>query len=975
MTSLLPAILLGASLAVPAPELLRSLGPSLVKLESPRGGSLFPHDLSIAVREERGRLVAVLQGSFERVPDEVVEELRRETLLGALSALNAETGVDWRVRGPDGRERPLGVDVPELPVSLRRVPGAAQKLRRIAGTGALAGKRIAISAGHGWLGATGGGWRTQRARWDFDGCGNCRGIVEDFYSAEIVTNVLVPLLQGMGAEVVLVREPDAALETTIVDDGEQGYTDTGFAVGDSGGGWNGDYRASEAGDATATFFPAFANPGPRRVGLRWREGTNRTDAVVEVRHAGGSTFFDLDQRGMGTLFLDLGAFWFGSSGASVVLANGGTGFLVADALKFGGGTHTSGKPWWQMGAESYVPWSGAPASVTQYGDVSIRPAFAEYAQADAYVSLHGNASGTAGGSTATGTSVYRYSCQQYGDHTRSDLATGCDDPPGSRALEDAIHGAVLARIRGEWDVNWKDRGRLVANFGELRTLDTTPGVLIEAAFFDNIANPAGTPPPKYADNRSMHDPRWRESLAYGIAEGLAKYFNANAGAPPQRPDGLVARNTAEGALELTWTPVAGATSYRVFVAENPVAGRNRAWNAGVVVNEPRLVLADFAPRTFVALRVVAVNAQGEGLPSQAVVARVRGARNVPGRRTQVLHVMAYDRRDAWVQDVDNDLSHAIEHGQAFAGIVPNDLYFDGTLDEAVEQDRVALSDYALVDVQAGKDSSEHASLSRPLQERLRAFVAAGGAAIVSGEEIGYHLASRSTDAADRAFFGEVLGADYVADDAETYDLAGASGSAFEGLSLRLDDGTAGVYAVVYPDVIAAKTGASLALTYPNGTGAAVLQGRVLYVAAPIEAIVPASSRAAFMGRALSVLLPDLGSGDLDGDGASDECEIGEGLDWRDGADGVLDTDDDGVSNADECRAGTDPTGDPIIPDAGPRPDAGGVVRDAGHVVATPDAGVTAEPQLLVARAGCGCSGTPVEAWWLLVGLVAIRRRR
>src|SRR5690606_34282017 len=128
------------------------------------------------------------------------------------------------------------------------------------------------------------------------------------------------------------------------------------------------------------------------------------------------------------------------------------------------------------------PWAGAPAALDELGDVTIRPAYIESIGADAYLSFHANASGVGGGSSANGISTYRYSCSTYNDHTSSAGATACDDPPGSRALLDEVHSGALARIRSDFDPAFSDRGKLVANFGELRVLDDTPGALIETGF-------------------------------------------------------------------------------------------------------------------------------------------------------------------------------------------------------------------------------------------------------------------------------------------------------------------------------------------------------------------------------------------------------------------------------------------------------------------------------------------------------------
>ncbi|MGI5862299.1 MAG: N-acetylmuramoyl-L-alanine amidase [Myxococcales bacterium] len=948
------------------------------ELRGPNGQPLFPPDLTIdrVVRESEA-LHLFLGGDWGDEPAfakdpalaEVLEELRLESLLGTMSALEIEGGAFIHVRAPDGSYRRLGGTYVHRPPerrasNARPSPKPAPQLPR---GGALLGKRIAISAGHGWLANSSGGWYTQRSRWDFTGCGSCRGIIEDFFNAEMVTDHIIPLLEGMGAEVVLVREPDHSIKDPItVDDGEGGYSESGTWIdGSNPGGHGGDYRANAAG-GEARFVASFTSPGPRRVSLRYVPGGNRTTgALVEVRHGGGSTLFDLNQQRNGLFWLDLGAFWFPTGTGEVVLTNPGSGYLIADAVKFGGGIWaTSGKPWWQMGAVSYVPWAGS--TLTSTSDVSIRPLYAEEIGADLYLAIHGNAAGTSP-STATGTSSYRYSCQSYSDHSSSDNAVNCDDPPGSRRALDRIHNAILRRVRADWDPNWRDRGRLVANFGELRNLDDTPGILVETAFFDNQANPAGNPPPKYADNRSMHDPRWRDAVAYGIAEGVAQFFDQSKGPPPGRPDGLRAINNADGSLTVAWNAVADATAYRVFVLENPSPGRERAFDAGQIVSGTEVTVTHLTPRQVYAVRVAGVNANGEGLPSQAVVARFRGATNLPRQAAEALFVGAYDRRDAWVQVIDNDLGYAVEHAQGLAGT--RDLFFDGALDEVVEDGTVDLANYQLVDFQAGKDSVEHESISTAMQQLLAAFLAGGGKLLISGEEIGYDLGERgSTD--DLAFLRDSLQVTYVADDANTFTINGVQGGPFAGLSgIAFDDGTKGVYEVRYPDVLDATSGSSKVMAYPDGRGAAIASANVIFFGMPLETIVPASARVEVFNRAIAHLQPSLAEGDLDMDGASDECETQYGFDPRDHADGAEDADGDGASNAAECQAGTNPRDGEPPPDAGANPDAGAQPQDAAVV---PPAAAEAKAD------GCGCAAGGAEpslAALALLALGLVRRNR
>lgn len=978
-----------------------------------RGG--YPADLHVvhAERSDKGWRVEV-GGRFDRDP--VQAELRMETLGGALLGAGFEQGIE--LLGIEGISAERQAE-PTPPKPVRREAIRPSPLRPRA-DGALRGRRIALVAGHGWL-ADGAGWRTQRSEYKFTGCGACRGITEDFFTAELVSQHIAPLLQNMGAEVLLVRDADLGHERQIVNDGGPGYSEEGpWAAGASAGGWAGDYRAlAPDQNGLARFTAAFEEIGPRRVSVRWREGGNRTSAaLVEIEHMGGTALIEIDQRRGGQIWLDLGTYVFGPGGQTVILRNvAGDGHLIADAVKFGGGVFdASQKPWWQMAAKSYIAEAGASAHVLGSGDVTIRPRYIEsIGGADLYLSIHGNASGRPE-SGANGLSTYRYSCRQYPDYSRSEAAVGCDEPAGSRGLAEAVNAGMAARLHADWDPNYRDLGVLVANFGELRELSTTPGALIETGFFDNLENPRGDPAPRYADNRSMHDPRWRDALAYGIADGVAGWLVPGSAAPPPRPDGLFAQNRADGTLTVSWRAAAGATGYRVYTARE-----GRAWDDGVAVVGTSAQIEDLEPGAVYAFRVAGRSANGEGFASQAVAARFRGAVLVGSRPAEALIVSAYDRRDAWVQVQDNDLQYAVEHGHGLAAATSRDLYFDGALDEVVEADTVSLEDYALVDLAVGKDSTADLAVSLPMQGHLRRFVAAGGKVLLSGEEIGWQLVAQADGPGGATFLREIFGAAFVADDAEAFELRPSAAGPLAGLAaFQLDGGDDGVYAVRYPDVLAAAGEGRVALSWPDGTAGALYTPQTLLVGAPVEAIVPAASRARFFDAAVRHLLGDGVHGDRDLDGASDACEEAAGLAPLDARDGVLDLDGDGISNAEECQRGTDPNeataeadadlagdaGDEL--DAGLEVDAELVEVDAAEVdaaepeQAAPDAEREGRADARAARRGggdarlpprtavtgggagggnAGCSAalstpadSPVLLWLLTLLPIALRRR-
>ncbi len=909
---------------------------------------LFPKDIKLVEAEptSNGTWRIVLSGSFKLLSQEAQEdaEERLTQFMGALNAFQLNTPVEVWLEGGEAedfaemihqinakspfkshdnkRVRLRGVTIedvaPDAPLLQKNgVPPIKSEDQaklsppnRARTNGALSGKRIAVSPGHGWVNRN--GWRTQRSAYTFSS--NARGITEDFFNAEVMNNQIIPLLQGAGADVIATREPDmnTKVPQQVLDDSSNSSVaiEGEWNRGTSGGGYSGSYLSSNSSEASVTFTPNFTAPTTQRLSIRWREGSNRsTDTRVEVHHAGGTSNFFVNQQKSGQVWLDLGQFVFDQN-SEVIVHGSDNGYAIADAVKFGSGIYTNGStqyPWWQMSGGRYVPTSADPASrfatcpsvgdntSTSYCyDVYIRANFANDLNADAYFSFHGNAAGTAN-STAHGLQTYRYSCGTYSDYSSSDAARNCDDPVGSKAYADAIHNSIVEIVHRDYDPNFKNNGRFVADLGEVRVPDNMPAALVEAGFFDNLTAASGQ---TRSDNEMMQDPRWREAVAMGIVTGMARYFNGSSTPPmPVRPEGLSVRNLPEGGITLSWTPVSGATYYRVYRAT-----QGRAFDDGTRSTGNSITLNNLEPRQTYVFRVAAVNSTGEGFASQAVTVRYRGAKL--DKPSQALYIGAYDRRDAFVQDIDNDLSYAVEHGHALASV--EDLFFDGALDELVESGQIDLNNYQLVDLAVGKDSTEHDAISTKMQTVLANYIANGGKVIVSGEEIGWDLGNRG-NAADANFLANSLGAIYAADDGGSKQLSASANGPFAGISnILLDDGTNDVYEVKYPDAFSATTGGTVVLNYANGSGAAIATDHSILIGAGIEAIVPDAKRAQVMAAAVKYLIGDQATGDLDGDGMPDSWEIQYGLNIYDSSDANDDPDNDGATNLEEYLAGTDP---------------------------------------------------------------------
>ncbi|MGE3175748.1 MAG: GerMN domain-containing protein, partial [Planctomycetota bacterium] len=239
-------------------------------------------------------LLAAALGRIETA----IEQLTKTAFATANQRGIEVRAVHLRIR-KDGVERDLSERLARGPAptpATTTTPTSAggTALRQVSGTGALSGMRIAISPGHGYYWRTTLGWTTQRGVID--------GTVEDIHTAEICNDFVIPMLENMGAEIVLCRD-HGEIGVEVIADNDQGaptYTETGAWSTSTSQGYNGGgYRfASIAPTATATATWSIPVPqdGIYPVYVQFRAGANRSSvARFTVHHTGGSTLYQIDQ--------------------------------------------------------------------------------------------------------------------------------------------------------------------------------------------------------------------------------------------------------------------------------------------------------------------------------------------------------------------------------------------------------------------------------------------------------------------------------------------------------------------------------------------------------------------------------------------------------------------------------------------------------------------------------------------------------
>lgn len=743
--------------------------------------------------------------------------------------------------------------------------------------GALSGKTVYVSAGHGWQwNDYVNDWRTQRP--PYPNPPYVGPIIEDHNNAEAVNQYLLHYLWNAGAQVWPVRERDMSGAEVVVDNDDPGpgagYTESGLwtTAAVTGTGYAGtDYRfattVTGTPTAAAVWTATLPTDGRYAVYVWYRPGYGRApDARYTIHHAGGETVVSVNQQHHGLTWHYVGSYGFrGGRVACVTLTNQSavTGaVVVADAVRFGGGTfndlehiqtdatYPPDKPWWEIAAFYYTQRMGMGKPP---GDVTARPLYARWEHAgtgdDAvYVSWHTN-----------GVSGY----QTHTHGTVSIIHNGEGNPitPGSELLRDTIHEELVHDVRVGWDANWPGYKRSM-NLGELRELwddypaYSLPGTLIEVAYHDHPA-----------DTDALKEPLFNMLAARAFYQGIVKYFEQRDGVDltllPEPPTHLAVRNVSGGQVRVSWRPsptdtigLVGdpATGYRVYTSTDGLG-----WSDGVPVKgSPVYTITALAPGQLLFVHVTATNDGGESFPTETQA--VRGGNG----EAEILLVSGFDRlnRTLAVPDYDpvegynvrlflermNRYDYTVQHGE----VIP--YPFDGASNEAVRDGLVNLADYALVDWTLGEESAPDETLDATERALLETFLSAGGALFISGTEIGWHLDGLGTAP---NFYNGVLRATYAGDDAETYQVAPAPGSIFEGLDpFRFD--APGTYDADYPDLVLPIGGSTAALDYVGGvTGTAAVQyadgcERLVYFGFPFETIWP-NDRPRVMERVLDFL--------------------------------------------------------------------------------------------------------------------------
>ncbi len=649
-------------------------------------------------------------------------------------------------------------------------PGQPQSI------GGLSGKTVFVSAGHGWYwNSTLGQFRTQRPHYPTSPYPAGEGTIEDFNNAELVNQYLLQYLWNAGADAWTVRERDVVTSMIVVDNASPRFSLEGSWSEGASGGYNTTYYSNTTvtsgatATATWTFMPTV--DAEYAVYAWFPNVSNRTPAArYTVDHAGGTTALTITQQRDGINWRYIGTYPFrvGSLGR-VRLSNQSTvagKTVLADAIRIGGGMASvtlpgapgpSGKPRWEEQARQYAMWVGLP-DASAHNDVIVRPIYSEWeyesGEDAVYISWHTN--GFNGyNTTARGTETYIHSFEP---------------TPLSDRLQFWVHRELLDDIHAGWEATWPNRGQKAADLGELRLLDTMPGVLIENGYHDSPT-----------DTDAIKDPRFNLLSARAVYQGIVRYWNEqDPNVPlvflPEPPTHLRVRNSGPNQVTLAWRPGTtdtigllggAATSYRVYTSTDGIG-----WGNAISTTDTTLTLTGLTFGQLIYVRVTGVNAGGESFPTPVLAARVTSNGVAP-----VLIVYGFDRIDRLGLIKQNDPPEGdsrrmfLDRINRYDSIVQHAMgtthAFDSAVHAAVTDGDVGLGNYAVVDWIAGEEQSPDTVLNATDQSLLQSFLVTGSgrALLISGGEIGFDLVSNGIGP---SFYSDTLRASFVVDDASTY---------------------------------------------------------------------------------------------------------------------------------------------------------------------------------------------------------------
>ena len=482
---------------------------------------------------------------------------------------------------------------------------------------------------------------------------------EDLLTQSFAYPYIIPMLENAGAVVYTARERDWQPNSVTVKSGRNGYREDGVWTEYTAGGYSADSirilpdslqvktRFAKAGNgpgipmSTAFWIPEIPEDGDYAVYVTYQSDSSSVDdARYIVFHTGGSTTFRVNQQMGGGTWVYLGTFHFkkGQSPQGMVSLDNSSemnGTVNADAVRFGGGTHTEVShnleitaPRYNMGARYYTRFAGAPDSVySKYQgddeyreDIWTRPYVSNWLSGgsifnkanpglgvplELYFALHTDAGYTYGDTLygSLGICTTDFNDGLLGDgHTRD----------VSRDLTDMVLTGLRRDLEPAIGREWIYRGIWDKNYGESREPQVL-SMLLELLSHQN-----------FRDVCLALNPNFRFTASRSIYKSILRYVNFMHDRPyvvqPLPVDHFTIKSNG-AMLSLSWQavqdtlePTATPGGYILYTAVD-----DNGFDGGTYM---RTNSCQFAPKPdrLYRFKVTAINEGGESMPSETLAA-------------------------------------------------------------------------------------------------------------------------------------------------------------------------------------------------------------------------------------------------------------------------------------------------------------------------------------------------------------------
>lgn len=533
-------------------------------------------------------------------------------------------------------------------------------------TKGLYNRNISLWHSHGWY------YSNDAERWEWQRP-RLFQTVEDLVPLSFVLPYIAPMLENAGASVFIPRERDYQINEIVVDndtktdvknkhyiektvDKDNQWKTTsekGFAVGNQPYEVNfnpflsgtsryilSDTRIS----ASAKWIPEIKETGEYAVYISYTASENNvSDATYCVKHAGGETYFEVNQKIGGSTWLYLGKFKFNANEDNYVeLINRSKEaelIVSADAVRFGGGMglivregSTSGRPKFVEGAKYFLQYSGMPDTLVYNLNENKNDYNDDYKSRTEYTNyLFGAPFGPSKNMNAKGLGIpidlsmafHTDAGITHNDTVVGSLAIysliGADNkttfPNGisrlaCRDLSDLIQSQIVDDVRADFDIAWSRRALREAQYTEAQR-PNVPSILLELLSHQN-----------FLDMKFMLDPKFRFTVSRAIYKGMLKFLsvqnNLEYVVQPLPVDDFAVVFENDNNAKLTWTETvdklestAKPTGYVVYTRIN-----DGGFDNGVYTKTNSFTFEKLEKNKIYSFKVTAVNDGGESFPSE-----------------------------------------------------------------------------------------------------------------------------------------------------------------------------------------------------------------------------------------------------------------------------------------------------------------------------------------------------------------------